>query len=200
VSGEIPLEYESNIMPGLAATLAGFEQAVLLMRDYSGGDPDAAPTAAGTNPVLDPAPALQEVLAETGWPFTVRPDGSCMVELSSRNDFYQTLVKTEPDGSRRAGVELAAWETPAPASGDALAVLLLTAAGVIRMVRPVMENPGGRITAGFEIRLAPDALPSLMARSFSSLSVACRFCGREAAALNNQRIAEEYLAVRHFNE
>ena len=66
------------------------------------------------------------------------------------------------------------------------------------MVRPVVEDFGDRMAARFEIRFSPDALPALLEQGLSSLSVACRLCGREADVLCNRRIAEMYLAVRHF--
>lgn len=122
-----------------------------------------------------------------------------MVELDSKGDFQQALLETDPDGSRKATVELVAWEAPAPASKDALAVLLLKAAGVIRLIRPVVEDSSDRVAARLEIHLPPDTSPVLMDRGLASLSVACRFCGREADVLKNRRIAEKYLAVRHFN-
>jgi hypothetical protein len=199
ICGEIPLHTESDIVPSLAATLAGFGQAALLIHDSSVRDADAKPKETCEKPAQESTPALHQLLADTAWPFTERSNGSCMVELDSKDDFHQAPIKIGPDGCRRASVELAVWETPAPASKDALAVLLLTAAGVIRMVRPfIVENPGGRMTAGFEISFLPDIYPSLLGKGFSSLSIACRFCGREAVALNNSRIAEEYLAIRHF--
>ena len=141
---------------------------------------------------------LEQLLIEAGWPFTERSEGNYMVELDGYGDFRQALVKADPDGSRRASVELAEWEAPAPASKVALAVLLLTAAGVIRMVRPVVEDFGDRMTARFEICFSPDAGSALLEQGLSSLSVACRFCGREADVLCNRRIAEKYLTVRHF--
>ena len=121
-----------------------------------------------------------------------------MVELDDKGDFYQALVSTEADGSRKAWVELAACEMHTPSSQNALAALLLTASDVIRMVRPVVEDRDGRIVAGFGIHFSPNPGPVLLDRGFSSLYTACRLCGREADALNTMRIAEEYLAVRHF--
>lgn len=199
VCGEIPLDNEADIMTNLNATLSGFGQAALLIHNSSGRDTDPASKAAFKDPIPDSAPSLQQLLAETGWPFTERSEGNFMVELDTRAGFHQALIKTGQDGFRRTSVELAVWEAPAPASRDALAVMLLTAAGMIRMVRPILNDSGERVTAGFEICFSPGASPSVLDRGFSSLSIACRFCGREASALNNPKIAGEYLAVRHFN-
>jgi hypothetical protein len=202
VQAEIPLDNEASIIPDLSATLAGFEQATSLVHNPSGLESDlktntnAQSVCEGAERVS--AQSLQQILAEAGWPFTERSGGSYMVELDSKDDFHQALIKAEPDRSRRASVELAVWEAPAPVSKAALAVLLLTAAGTIRMVRPVVEDFGDRIAARFDIRFSPDASPALVDRGLSSLSVVSRFCGREVIVLNNMRIADQYLAVRHF--
>jgi len=198
IQAEIPLCEEVNIMPGLNATLSGFERAASLFHDPSSRATDAETKSPGERAAQDSTLPLQQLLTEADWPVTERSEGSCAVELDSKNDFHQALIKTEQDGSRWASVELATWENPTPVSLKALSVLLMTASGVIRMARPAAEDRGDRITARFEIRFSPDASPALLDRGLSSLSVACRLCGREAALLNNRRIAEEYLAVRQF--
>jgi hypothetical protein len=201
ICAELPLDDEVSIVSDLDETLAGFGRAASLVKDASGRKPHrkASPRVESARDGVsqESVSPLQQLLTEAGWPFAERSEGSCMVELDSRGDFYQALIETEADGSRRASVELADWESPAPASKDALAVLLLAAAGVIRMVRPVVDDFGDRMTARFEIRFTPGASPALVDRGLSSLSVACRFCGREAAVLNNLRIAEKYIAVRN---
>jgi hypothetical protein len=202
VQAEIPLDNEVSIIPDLSAALAGFERAAPLVHNPSSPEFDPKkntnPRSACEEVERESASSLQQLLSETGWPFTERSGGSCMVELDHKGDFQQALIETDPDGSRRASVELVVWESPAPVSKAALAVLLLTAAGTIRMVRPVVEDFGDRITARFEIRFSPDASPVLVDRGLSSLSIVSRFCGREVTVLNNMRIAEQYLAVRHF--
>lgn len=202
IQAEIPLDNEAGTLPDfpglLNAALAGFTRAALLIRDASAREPHLNAKSAGGESVRESPLPLRQLLAETDWPFTERSEGNCMVELESKGGFYQALVETAPDGSLRASVELAAWETPAPASKKALAVLLLTSSGAIRMARPFVEENDGGIVAGLEIHFPPHPCPGLLDRGFSSLSTACRFLGREAAALNNLRIAEEYLAIRHF--
>lgn len=199
IRAEIPLDSEVNITSDLMATLTGFGLAGELVHDFAGMESRSKLKSAGKRPTRDSPLPLRQLLTEADWPFTERSEGSCMVELDTRDDFQQALIETRSDGSRRASVELAEWENPEPAPLNALAVLLLTASDVIRMVRPVVEDFGNRIVARFEACFSPNAGPALLDRGLASLSVACRHCSREAAVLNNPRIAEEYLAVRHIN-
>ena len=141
---------------------------------------------------------LRELLADTGWQSVEHAGGNLMVDLDSGSDFRQALVEAGPDGRLRASVELARWESHVPSSRDAMAVLLLTASSVVRMVRPVAVIRDDRITARFEFWLVSNAGSALLGRGLAALSVACRLCSREAAILNNERIAERYLAVRGF--
>jgi hypothetical protein len=195
---EIPLDGECSVAQDLAATLSGIERAAGLVRIDSDREGEEHPDPI-TAPSQDPAaPPLRQLLADAGWQFVERPGGSFMADLECGGDFRQALVQAGPEQDSRASVELACWESHAPASRDALAVLLLTASGAVRMARPAAEQSGDRIAARFEVRLASHASPALLGRGLAALSVACRLCGREAAILNNERIAERYLAVRGF--
>jgi len=195
---EIPLDGETSVAADLAATLSGLERAASLVHNDSAGEGEMQPSLA-VAPAQDAAAVpLRQLLVDTGWQFVERPGGSFMADLECGGDFRQALVEVGPDQSLRASVELACWESHAPASRDALAVLLLTASSAVRMARPAAEKSGDRVAARFEIRLAPNASPALLGRGLAALSVACRLCGREAAILSNERIAERYLAVRGF--
>jgi hypothetical protein len=198
VRAEIPLVDEGGIVPDLVATLAGFEQAASLVQDPSSRETNAESQPNHEESDQESGPTTAQFLVETGWPFTERARGSYMVELENKGDFYQALVETRPDGSHMTSVELVARDTFECVSREALALLLLTASGVIRMVRPVVEDFNGRITARFEIQFSAGADAAFLDRVLSSLSVACRLCGREAAVLNNLRVAGKYLAVRNF--
>ncbi len=198
VCAEIPLDRDTPVGPDLDATLAGFEQAAFLIRGETIQVAESQPRAA-TYPLPQEATLqLRELLAEVGMSYVERPGGSFMVDIENKRDFHQALVEKKPNGSCRASLELGRWDSHVPASRDALAVLLLTASGLIRMVRPVAEKCGERITVRFEIQLAPHASSALLSRGLAALSVACRLCGREVNILNNERIAGQYLAVRGF--
>lgn len=194
---EIPLDGEVAVASDLTAALAGFERAASL-ENGGAGQKQARPHAAALPSQPEASLPLRELLADAGCQSAERPGGSLMVELESGSDFRQALVEAEPDGSWRASVELARWESHVPASRDALAVLLLTASGAVRMARPSAGESVDGIAARLEIRLASHASPALVGRGLAALSVACRLCAREAAILRNKRIAGRYLAVRGF--
>ncbi len=194
---EIPLDGEAAVAADLAAALAGFERAASLENGSAGEEP-VPPHAAALPSQPEASLPLRELLADAGWQSAERPGGSLIVDLESGGDFRQALVEAGPDGSWRASVELARWESHVPASRDALAVLLLTASGAVRMARPSAGETGDGIATRFEIRLASHASPALVGRGLAALSVACRLCSREAAILSNERIAGRYLAVRGF--
>ncbi len=197
IRAEIPLVGEGGIVPGLVATLAGFEQAASLVQDPSSREANSESQSTHEESARESASTFAQLLVETGWPFTERAGGSYMVELENKGDFYQALMETRPDGSHMTSVELVAQGTFESVSREALALLLLTASGAIRMARPVVEDFNDRIAARFEIRLSDGADAAFLNRAISSLSVACRFCVREAAVLNNLRVAGKYLAVRN---
>ncbi len=198
VQAEIPLDREAAVAPDLDATLSGFERASILVHDDSGCEANIQSRAVSIPSRQKPPLVVHELLADAAWSYVERPGGIFVVDLESKGDFRQALIEVRADGSLRASVELARWESQVPVSCNALALLLLMASGAIRMVRPMVENRGNEIDARFEIRLSSNANSALLGRGLAALSVACRHCGREAVILNNERIAEQYLAVRGF--
>ncbi len=200
VRAEIPLHADINIAPDLSAALRGIETASALVRNDAPGNGAEVQSKTSCSSPLQDADTLQELLVENGWTLVQRSSGSLMVELESRGDFYQAALESSPDGRLRISVELINWEKPDPVSREALAALLLTASGAIRMVCPVVEQCNEEISARFEIRFASHPNSAQLGRGLSALSVACRHCGREANILNSKRIAERYLAVRGFTK
>lgn len=193
---EIPLEGETDIATDLFLTLTGIERAVSLLHGKDSQDAHLRPIAVSTTKLHDAEMTLQELLAETGWTFVERSEGNFVIDLEHKGNFYQALIEHTPEGFRRVSVVLTDWDTYTPESRAALAVMLLSASDVIRMVRPVAEQRNDRIVARFEVHIASRANSALLGRGLSALSVACRYCAREANILNIERIAERYLAIR----
>ena len=136
---------------------------------------------------------LQSVCGDAGWPFIERSAGKFVVDLDARGGFYQATVE-QRDAGAHVSVEIA-QAAVAETSRQALSALLLKAGGLVRMARPSLEEKEGDIAARFEVRF--DAMPTAfeLTHAFSSLSVACTLCGREARSIEDEVIAREYLAI-----
>lgn len=143
--------------------------------------------------------SLETLCEEAGWRFSRRgsqslavaldgPDGSCQAILARRRG----LIKIR--------VHLGCCEGAGEASACALALMLLTVGGAVRMVKPTAEREGGRTLLGYEVSLPDSAMPGQLDRALSALSVACRQCGpREVQALLDESVAQKYFAVRGWS-
>lgn len=160
---------------------------------------------------IDPAPPhlgddaaatceLAVLCRQSGWAFDERGDGRLSVALDLADRSQRALLDRRPDGSLAAQAEILAAPALPPAARDALALLLITACGVVRMARAAVEETGDdgdrRTAARLEANLAPPASPAALSEALSALSVAAGLCGREARALQDERLAREYLAAR----
>ncbi len=119
-----------------------------------------------------------------------------MVALDVREDFVQAVLDRSPQGDVLVAVSLAATEPLlAPACVQAVAVLLLRAAGAVRMVRATARQDAG---PGFEVHLGPEPLADELGRALAALSVAWRLAGREADVLaRDERVARQYVETVH---
>ena len=205
IRAEIPLAQEiqeTSIGNILGETCEGFRQAADHIASIGGsnrtGQSPVEVVSAGTEslPTFDFGP----VLNETGWAYTPRSPGRTSVDLECGREFFQALLEARPDGSIRASAELVRWQDPAKESCDALALLLLSASAIVRMVRPVADTAPDHIAAGFEVQFAAPPSAAWLDRTLAALSVACGLCGREAAILNDRAIARQYLALHGYNE
>jgi hypothetical protein len=148
------------------------------------------------NAAIDLGPADLHVLAaEAGWLFTWRSSGRIAVELDVPGQFHRAIVEPRAAGCRaRAALAVAA----APSAGPrlALAVLLLTVTGVVRMARAGATELDGDTTVFVEADLVERPSAWEFHHALSALTVACRMAGREAKALVDERVAGAYLAAR----
>ena len=140
---------------------------------------------------------LRRVCEDAGWKFTERSTGKFVVDLEAQGGFFQATVEQRSVGAH-VSAEVARWNALAESSRHALAVLLLRAGALVRMVRPAIEEDESQIGARFEVvfRELPRAFE--LAHALSALSVACSLCGREAKAVQDENIAKEYLTIGSY--
>ena len=143
---------------------------------------------------------LRRVCEDTGWKLTERSAGKFVVDLEVQSGFFQATVEQRSVGAH-VSAEVARWNALAESSRHAVAVLLLRAGALVRMVRPAIEEDESQIGARFEVvfRKLPRAFE--LAHALSALSVACSLCGREAKAVQDENIAKAYLTIgSHFSQ
>jgi hypothetical protein len=182
---EVPLSGgEEHVKRRVGDALAGFAEA--LDSQTSGVAPSAE--AVGGEAPID----LASLLAEAGWPFDQRPDGTMVVDLAVPDGFFQAEIESRRGRTRLAASISSVANTP-DTCRRALSALLLRAAGAVRMARPAL--PAGEGPPRIEVVLAGALTATEIDHALAALAVACRLCGREAALLqDDEAISARYLA------
>lgn len=138
---------------------------------------------------------LQQLCAETSWPFTVRGPDTVMVELDVPGAFQQAAVALQPDRGLVVSLPVLSEPPRAPVCETAVGAFLLRVTGAVRMVRAV--TGASRVPLCFEVVGAtPAVAPAAaeLAHALAALSLAWRCAGREAAVLTaDERVAELYV-------
>jgi len=170
---------------------------------------------AGLAKVLDPrppqvrppgangsTPELAALCQEAGWAFTPRSEGQIQVDLDvSDNGFFQAEV-TRHDGVVVLRVDPLHGEPPSDSIvRRAVAALLLTVSGSVRMVSAVAEQAAkgtSAATPGLRVALPAHAPAGVLGHALAALSSGCSLAGRESRALaEDPALAKAYLEVRH---
>ena len=139
---------------------------------------------------------LEELCTSTGWDFARRGSGHLAVQLESPGGACHAILAHHGQGAA-ATVHLAACEALGAKQRHALGLLLLTACGLVRMIRSTAAQEDGRTALGYEVVMESSPTAGQLARGLSALSVACGLCGpREIAAMQDECIADRYLAIR----
>ena len=139
---------------------------------------------------------LEELCTSVGWGFARRASGHLAVRLESPGGACHAILTHHGQGVS-ATVCLAAGKALGAKPRHALAILLLTVAGLVRMIRPTALQEDGRTALGYEVVMGSCPTAGQLDRVLSALSVACGLCGsREVAAMQDEYIADRYLAMR----
>lgn len=195
---------------GVLVTRAGEGLSFALGIDSAGSMAAAAPDAVCTDEDASPQqnhPSLSELCAEAGWTFSERSQDRIQVDLQVSDDaFYQASLERRADGLRLS-VDPNRGDPPTDAIARlAVATLLLSITGSIRMVSAVSRTPDA------DANPDPDAEPALLlqvdlpatpswvvlAHGLSALSIACDLGSREVRALaEDSGLARSYLETCH---
>ena len=130
-----------------------------------------------------------------GWSATARSGKTAVVPLDVPQGHFQAVLEQEDDGALRTAVELSPIGTLSAACRQSVGRLMLTASGVVRYARAF----SGQDQVGFEVLLGRIPTAARLAAGLSALSVACRLCGQEVAALMNDAVASAYVQVRGWS-
>lgn len=177
--------------------------AVALGAEPDGAGPTAVPDPAAETVKAAPQAILTGLCADSGWSFSERSENSISVDLEVADSaHYRASVEPSPGGIHLS-VNPNRGEPPAEeTSRKAVAALMLSVAGSVRMVSAFSRPSNGKGERGhdtfFRVELPPTASSSTFAHSLSALSVACELCGREVRALaEDSDLARAFLEISH---
>ncbi len=199
---ELPLEEGACPAGAIRLAALGLKVAFHRLNDKAQADDatDPKPTCpAETEAADEKGDDLSDLCNAAGWKFAKRASGRLAVELEAPANPCQAIVEHRGAGIA-AAVELAACEGLGRESRHAAALMLLTACGLVRMVRATASRTDARTALGYEVAMGVGPTAGQLGRALSALSVACGFCGQqELAAMQDESIAQRYLSVRGWS-
>ena len=143
------------------------------------------------------SPELAALCKGTGWPMAQRAADCLVFELDVAGSFYQAVARSSGANGLRLAVDLGGEPELDGARRRALSVVLLHAAHCVRMARPTVRTLDGMTAYGWEVVLDHVGSVRDVEHALAALSVACRLCGREVLALEQDDcLARSYLALR----
>lgn len=143
----------------------------------------------------EPGPDLQALIVAAGWHCVQRAAGALSVELDVPHQSIHAFVTAESRSGVRAYVELGRHAVSSEASREAVALFLLCAATVTRLVRPIVDGHGRGPRPGLEVRWAIAPTGEEVSHALQALSVVCRCVATEVDALCEESTASEYLKM-----
>jgi hypothetical protein len=195
---EVPIADDANAAARIAETLRGLHDACALLIGGVALAGEILPPRAAS--AADDAPrtsgTLLALLGEMAWPFQERADGVAAVEVAMRGG-CRVLLEENAFGVR-AAMELLRVDSLAPDSRLALAALLLSAGGTLRLARPYATEAEDKFVCGFEVRFAGETTAGELEHALEALAVACWACKQEVHSLLDNSVAESYLAIRNL--
>lgn len=159
------------------------------------GQTSVAVEASGREEELSAKPDLRSLVADAGWSYVPRSTNTLTVDLEVRLQFQQAMLEVHGAGCRARAVLLMA-RAPSAHSRAAIGTLLLTIAGLVRMVRAGAVSHEDEVTVFFEVDFSGGVNAVELGHGLAALGVACRVAGREARVLMDEQVARAYLAAR----
>lgn len=192
---EIPLDADVDLARRVREACSGFVALGGPGWDHAEVGPREVPDTSGEGGPHSAPVDLPGLLTEAGWPFVGRRSGRFAVDLDVVRGSQPAIAGRRSDGSIAVSIEMVRAETLSDESRHALGALLLTTAGLVRMVRATAKTNGLSI-AGLEVCFDTPPTARELGHALSALSVAHRQVGREGPALQHETIARGYLAAR----
>lgn len=150
-------------------------------------------SARSETPGDDALASLASLCTTSGWPFTVPRAGDITIGLEVPHRFVQATLSPDPAGGVRLKADLLRQLSPSGRSGDAVAVFLLSASDVTRLVRPsAVPNEDG-VDIRLDVSWPGLSCAAELAIGLEALSVASRVVAGEVEALCENSFASEYL-------
>jgi hypothetical protein len=184
---ELPIDEDESLAARLPEALASMT-AVRALLDQALRPP--VPASGETAP-------LAELCRNLGWKHRQRETGQIVVDLEVASSFYQAVLESSAGGSgTRIRAEVARHEALSESSERALARLLLSSNGSVRLIRGIGEEQSDAAAVHFEIRFGREPSAGELDHALLALATACDQRGREMKALGDETLARTYLAVR----
>jgi len=196
---EMPIDDDANMPDRIAETVRGLHQACQLLaaKGASSEEPLTACTTASADDSAQYEASLFALLRETGWSFQERADGAATVELALRGGPCRVLMEENAAGLR-AAVEFLRVDSLEANSRLAMAALLLSVSGTLRLARPYAADAEDQFACGFEVRFAGATTAGELEHALEALAVACWACKEEVHSLLDNSVAETFMAIRNL--
>jgi hypothetical protein len=191
--GEILLEEQGGLDNRIREVMEGLRQAAM---SWPNLEPSLLANPERTRPPEgDTWGQNMNLWQEAGLTPTVRGDGQLFVRLDVPGEFCQAMLSISQVRRARVIVELTNAAMSAVAQ-HAMQVLLLESSRVVCMARATACHTGDGLSYGWETVFPETTSVRAVQVSIATLSLACRLTMREARALQDERIAKEYLQLR----
>jgi hypothetical protein len=139
---------------------------------------------------------LTELCERAGWSFTTRASGQVAIRLDVRDAFCQALLAPKVGKMQRLRVSLGMATSTEGETPQAVHLLLLSASRLVRFARASAAPAGDATEYRWEAVLPADYTVETLGHALGALSVACQLTARELQAMEDRKIAREYLALR----
>lgn len=139
---------------------------------------------------------VAELCERAGWSFTTRANGQVAIRLDVRDAFCQALLAPKVGKMRRLRVSLGMATSMEGEAPQAVHLLLLSASRLVRLARASAAPAGDATEYRWDVALPTDYDARTLGHALGALSVACQLTARELQAMEDRKIAREYLALR----
>ena len=142
------------------------------------------------------AAEIEQWCRDAGWEYHTRRDGGAVTLTDAPPEGCVATFERDGPGLRLS-VEFEPVGQPSAASTEAISWLLLRAASMVRLARPVLVRPEeDTLTPRFDIFFFTAPTTALLDAALGSLSMVAQLAAAECAGLASEKIAGEFLAMR----